>query len=274
MLISDTEAGQVWERAASLQASTEVRSRPAPLEIVRDARRDQSRTSGIKVGDVVEAGREAGIGTGYLERVLVERGLSASAAGLRDPVRVKASLWAGVPLDIIERAEVPGEIAPSHFDRMLNLLRDGTRTVGSVTANTRELGWNTEWTGHRLHASIASLNGKTTVRLAQSIRRMAVGVFASSAFLGATFGLLTAAVSDRLIGRTPTPHWIRSFGFNLYVHRDAGTMIAIALGAGVALSSIPIARALIRASWRSNAARLRLLSEALSANIRIATRDD
>src|SRR4051812_42705169 len=77
MLISDTEAGQVWERAASLQASTEVRSRPAPLEIVRDARRDQSRTSGIKVGDVVQAGREAGIGTGYLERVLVERGLSA-----------------------------------------------------------------------------------------------------------------------------------------------------------------------------------------------------
>src|SRR5207237_1409291 len=60
-LVSDTEAHRVWQRASELQASTGAQPRPAPVAKPRDESRDRSRSTGFRVDEIRDAGREAGI---------------------------------------------------------------------------------------------------------------------------------------------------------------------------------------------------------------------
>jgi hypothetical protein len=269
-LISDTEAQQVWGRAAELQAQTGIRPRPEPMAIVRDEAADARRSSGHALGDVVEAGREAGIKTQYLEHVLVERGLAQPAS--RD-VKQAVTWWAGSPTQIVEQNETQGELSPAQFDSILNLLRDGTGEAGSITASRRELGWRAEWFGSALTASVVPADGHTSVRLTQRIRGLAAATIASAITIGGMLAPVVTYTSYRILSM-PTPRWVRTLGIDLFVQRSDRAAIAVGIGIGAALIAIPIARAINRLFHRQQQRRLHLLAEAVTARVQLAVADD
>lgn len=276
-LVSDTEAQIVWQRAAELQAATGIQPRPAAVPQIRNDEQDRARTSGYRVDDVRDAGREAGISTQYLEHAMIERGLVPPR---EVPVaRARRSWWASVPLDIQQETEIDGEIAPRDFDRLLNILRDGTGELGTTTASKRELGWRSTGFGHWLEVSVIPVDGKTTVRVAQSARRMAaVTMGFSYLIIGGIIGPLVGQFSHMLMHqRTPrvvwealTPEGMRVFRSYLHFNQSEIHLFALGIGLIFSLLSIPIGRALVRRFWRESVARMRLLSEAITANVRVA----
>jgi serine/threonine-protein kinase len=268
-LISDTEAQAVWQRAASLHASSGTSSIPMPME--RDDRADASRTSGHALNDVRDAGREAGISTRYLDRALVERGLAPSPAGTR--FAVQRSWWSGAPVKIVEQADADGELDPSRFDAILNLLRDGTGEAGSIVASRRELGWRAEWFGSAMEVAVVPAEGRTSIRIAQRIRGLAAATTAATFFAGAVAAPFVAVMAERLMSRD-TPHWVRTLGIDLFLHRSDRQAIAIGIGIVVALAAIPIGRMLNKMFARQNQRRVHLLTEAVSANARLAISED
>jgi eukaryotic-like serine/threonine-protein kinase len=271
-LISDTEAESVWQRAAELQADTGIRPRPIPVAAPRDEASDSARTSGFRVDDVRKAGREAGISTRYMDHALIERGLAKSA--LSHVQDGKKSLWAGVPLDIVREVEVEGEIHPRHFDRLFTVLREGTGREGTTTASRRELGWRCDWPGHHLEVSVAPDDGRTTVRLAQSVRRMAAGTMASFGMLGGVVAGATSVVSKTMMVMY-TPDWLRArIPFELYINRSDAEWIALGIGAAAGIVAIAAGRLTVRLLHRQNEAKLRALTEAVSANVKLAARDE
>jgi serine/threonine-protein kinase len=270
-LISDTEAQAVWNRAAVLQAATGVQPRPAAVPRPRDEAADAARTSGFAVDHVRDAGREAGISTRYLDHVLVERGLAPQASPSR--IVPKSSWWAGAPLEIMERSESEGEVDPSHFEPLVNLLRDGTGEVGSIMAARRELGWRAEWFGSALEISVVPADGRTTVRMVQRIRGLAAATLASSLAVGIAVGPVVSVITNEIL-RSPTPRWMRQLGLTSLVSRSEIAAIALGVGAVVALLSIPVGRMLVRKFRRMHERRLHLLAEAVTAKVQLAVKAD
>jgi serine/threonine-protein kinase len=265
-LISDTEAQAIWDRAASLQAAGGTRSITSPMP--RDATADARRTSGHVVDNVRDAGREAGIGTGYMQRALAERGLAPASPGTRHLPQKKA-WWSGAPVEMVEHADVEGELDPSRFDAILNLLRDGTGEVGSIVASRRELGWRAEWFGSSMSVSVVPAEGRTSIRIHQRIRGLAAMVTASTLMAGAVAAPFIAVMADRLMSR-PTPRWVRSLGIDLFIHHSDAQAIAIGIGALAIAAAIPFGRAINKLLARQQERRVRLLTEAVSANTRLA----
>jgi hypothetical protein len=271
-LISDTEAQAVWERAASLQAATGVTPRPDPIPMVRNEVADSRRTSGHALDAVRDAGREAGISTRYLDHVLVERGLAPAPMPSR-PVPQHRSWWAGIPLQMTEIAEADGEVDPSRFDAILNLLRDGTGEAGSITAARRELGWRAEWFGSAMTASVVPADGRTSIRITQRIRGLAAATVAAVTGIAGVVAPVITMVSFEIM-RMPTPRWARSMGLDLFVNRSDRALISLAIGLGVVIASIPVGRWINRVLHRQQERRLHLLAEAVTARVQLAITED
>jgi predicted Ser/Thr protein kinase len=270
--VSDTEAQVVWDRAAFLQASTESRPLPEVTPVARDVDADRRRMSGHLVDNVRDAGREAGIGTRFIDRALAERGLGSDAHSVAHRP-VARSWWAGAPIEISESTTVAGELAPRDFDRIIGLLRDGTGSMGMMTANTREIGWRAEWFGHGLEASIAPAGGVTKIQLRERLRGAAAATMATSvAVIGGVVGPVAAIITDAIF-RAPTPHWLRSTLPRFDLHRGDVKWMAASVGIATAMISIPIGRKIVRHFYRSHAARVRMTAEAIAANVRALARD-
>jgi len=272
--VSDTEAQAVWDRAALLQVSTESRPLPRVEPMVRDARADRARIAGHRLGDVRDAGREAGIATRFMDRALAERGLAESALS-RDVIaahpNLRQSWWSGSPVEAAHAEIVAGELLPRDFERIIGLLRDGTGSMGVTTASTREIGWRAEWFGHRLEASIVPADGVTSISIRERMRGMAAATLSVSVLgIGGVVGPATALVTDAIL-RMPTPHWLRHLP-GTHLHRGDMTAIAATVGVAAAMVSIPIGRAIVRSLYRRHAARIRALAEAVTANVRLLTR--
>jgi serine/threonine-protein kinase len=269
-LISDTEAQAVWQRAASLQASSGTNSLPIPAE--RDRQADALRTSGHAVNDVRDAGREAGITTRYLDRALVERGLAPP----RNPTRVvpqQCAWWAGAPLQIIEHTESDGELDPARFDSILNLVRDGTGEAGSIVASRRELNWRADALGSAVTLAVVPAEGRTTIRIAQHIRGLAAMTTAATLFAGTIVAPFVAVAAERIMQRD-TPRWARALGINLFLHRSDTRLIAMGIGLLAVLAAIPAGRALNRWISRVYQRRVHLLTEAVLAKTQLAIKED
>lgn len=269
-LVSDTEAHAVWERAAALQAATGVQPREEVLPKVRDPLADASRTSGHAVQNIRDAGREAGISTRYMDRALVEHGL---APGVARSLPQRCSWWASIPLEIVEQATLEGEVAPQRFDGLLNLMRDGTGELGSITAHRRELGWQAKWFGSRLSVSVVPDEGRTSVRVVQHIRGLAAATVTSSIFGAAVVAPFIAVAAFQMM-QMPTPRWIYDLGIDLFVRRSQAAMFASWIGAAVILAGIPVGRLLNRLFRRQHERRVHLLSEALTAKARLGIVED
>jgi serine/threonine-protein kinase len=270
-LISDTEAHAVWERAASLQASSGTSSVPIPA--LRDETADARRTSGHAVTDVRDAGREAGINTRYLDRALIERGLAPFHASGRT-LPQKPAWWAGVPVQVVEQADADGELNPSRFDSILNLVRDGTGAAGSIVASRRELGWRADSFGSILNVSVVPAEGRTTVRIEQHTRGLAAVVTLASTFAGTVVAPFVAVMAERVMMSRATPHWVRSLGIDLYFHRHDIQSIAVGVGLATIIAAIPIGRALNRLFARHTQRRVHLLTEAVVAKAQLAINED
>ena len=279
-LISDTEAQVVWERAASLQASSGTGSLPVPR--VRDEKADAARTSGFAVGDIRDAGREAGINTGYLDRALAERGLAPvpTQSPARPPaqplvVSPRAAWWAGIPLEIAESSEIPGELTPQHFEGLLNLLRESTGEVGSIDASRRELGWHTDRNGDELTVQVIPADDRTSIRIRQALRRTATLTMAGA--IGATlaaFPIANAAATTIVFGRGAPWSMARALGITVFVSRTNLAEMVLVAGLIATVVAIPLGRVLLKRLYRSQLRRIRLLASALNARVRLAIKDE
>jgi serine/threonine protein kinase len=253
-LISDTEARGVWKRAADLQSVTGFRTRPE--SIVR------TRSTGFSIGDVRSAASEAGIDEKYVERALAERGLvGEQRVAVRSLPRsaTRRSLWAGVPLDIVVDTEADAPTDSRQFDTLVNTLRESTTTLGDTTLKkSNELTWTGGWFGHRLEANVASSDGRTQIRLTQSVRRAALATLAASLATGAGAGIAVGAALDLLM-TLPAPVW------SVQLDRgDIGTIAAVS-GVAIAIVCFRAGRSLIKRMREYNAARLRTLGHLLAA---------
>ncbi|HEY4219057.1 MAG TPA: serine/threonine-protein kinase [Gemmatimonadaceae bacterium] len=267
-LVSDTEAQAIWRRAAELQSATGVIPRPEIVPRMRDTSADRVRASGFRVDDVRAAADEAGIAAAYVDHALAEHGLvSAGSApstittNIVSPVQHR-SLWSGAPLDVVKEAVIDGEIQPRDFDRLINTLRDGTGRMGVTTAKSRELGWRCGSIGHPLDVSVVPDKGKTTIRLARSVRRMTATSIAGSLIVGG--GVVAPTVSALIYNLMllTGPSWFVTLSHHAIDTSTIGT------GLLVAALSIPVARRLARWRWKRADAGLDALAMALADKVR------
>jgi serine/threonine-protein kinase len=265
-LISDDEARAVWQRAADLQASTGIRPRPAPVARARDLALDEARTSGFSSTEVRDAALQAGIGSAYVEHAMAERGLANVSSRTVSP-RPRSSRWAGVPLDITIEQEVAGEVQARHFDRLINVVREGTTSLGTIEDRGQALRWSGAWFGHRLQVAIVPVDGRTEVRFSQSLRRAALSALMASVATGGVVGATLGICLDLLM-RLPGPRWMPT------LTSDATHAIASAVGAVAAVVCLRFGRGMIRSIRDYNAARLQTLAELLGLKVRDAIADE
>lgn len=178
-LVSDTEAQEIWLRAAELQSMTGVTPRPIPPVVEpRDPARDGALTSGFGLTQVRDAAVEAGISAKYVEQAFVEHGLSGSA---KTPVVVAdrsppAHWFPGSPTRLDYEVVLNGEMPAQEFDVLLDVIRRRVGETGNVGSVGRSFTWQS--TGRRsLQVSVFPRAGKTTIRVSEQLRNLAGGLF-------------------------------------------------------------------------------------------------
>jgi hypothetical protein len=236
-----------------LQASTGLQPRPEPIARPRDIAKDLSRTSGFGVADVRSAAAEVGISDRYVEHALVEHGLvpgrGAPPPARPEPMRVRPSFWAGAPLRIVSEVEIEGEIPSRELDSLINIARDHSGSLGHTMARTRELGWWTGRLGRRLEISVIPDQGRTTIRVTRSVRRMAIATMFTSL-------LANAFVIGPLIAVTI---------MELTREEEIGVFLAIGSAAFIAVKG---GRSIIRRLHNRTAGHIKRLTDALTAKVR------
>jgi serine/threonine-protein kinase len=184
LLISDTEANQIFGRAADLQARTGLEPRPDVPAMLRDVDRDASRTSGYRAVDLRDAAVEAGIPARYVDRALAERGIGASGtathtavdiADLSKKPNVLAGSWTAIEFEVV----VDGEVPVDDYDLFIDIIRRTTSEAGSVGSVGRSFTWQTSAMNDKrsLQVSVFPRNGKTTIRVTERFGRLAGALF-------------------------------------------------------------------------------------------------
>ena len=214
VLLSDREARDVWDRAANLQAQATGTATPIAPPKRDAARQPLSPSSAYRLDIVRDAAREAGISTEYVDRALAERGLAGSAAAPSPPVRVPspvppmeirdlivkpASPWAGAPSSIEYEVAVDGEISENDFAVLADTIRRTLSDVGVAGTMGRSFTWSTSDPKRRVHVAVQARGGRTTIRVAESLRQLMGSVFGGGVggfgggFGGAALGVIMGA---------------------------------------------------------------------------------
>jgi serine/threonine-protein kinase len=271
VLVSETEAQVVWERAAQLQAQPDSPpSHAAPGE----HREPASRSSAYSLDVVRDSAREAGISTGYVDRALVERGLvdagrsqapapsgravpaEASTTGLaRDVCIDQPSAFTGERPNIDYELVIDGEMPESDFDWIVETIRRALGDVGAISSVGRSLSWASLDPQRKVHISVQMRAGRTTIRVGERLAPLRGSVFGGvmggfgGGFGGASFGIMMA-----------TTHFVP---------------LALATVGVVTSSSYFIARTIYRRTYRDRDRALRTLTERIGEEVRasIAERD-
>jgi serine/threonine protein kinase len=215
VLLSDRDARAVWDRAANLQAQATGTVTPiAPPP--RDAERQSlSPSSAYRLDVVRDSAREAGISTEYVDRALAERGFGEKGAAppaaaprastpavameIRD-MRVRPfSRWAGAPAAIEYEVVLDGEVSERDFERLVETIRSTLSDIGIVGAMGRSFTWSATDPKRRVHVAVQMRNGRTTIRIAETLRALRGSVFGGGVggfgggFGGPLFGILMGA---------------------------------------------------------------------------------
>ncbi len=177
-LVSETEAQQIWDRAAALQAQTGVVTRTPPAIGARDATADATRTSGYALGAVRDAAVEAGIPAQYVEHAMAEHGLLRGTGAARGAIvttdrSVPASRFYGASTNVEYEAVVNGELPESEFDLLVETIRRRMSMAGAVNAVGRSLTWSALARERTAHVSVVARHGKTTIRVAENMESLA-----------------------------------------------------------------------------------------------------
>ncbi len=258
-LVSESEAQAIWARAAALQAQTGIEPRPAPVPGRRDAAADAGRTSGYDLASVRESALEAGIPAQYVEHAMAERGLvRAAASGPPSPqvtitdVSPTPSRLLGAPMNIEFEATVGGEMADQDFDLLADIIRRRMEQAGAVNAMGRSLTWTSLARQRTVHVSVASRNGKTTIRAAENMEPLA----RRARIVGVVGGAYATAGTVAIAAK-----WAATGG-------AGGSLAAIALVAGVFGGVAMAARYSYGQSARKRKARLKRVVEELAEQVR------
>ena len=193
VLLSDREARAVWDRAANLQAQATGAVTPIPPPSRGAERTPVSPSSAYRLDVVRDSAREAGIGTEYVDRALVERGLGEKGAAppatgapasapavameIRD-MRVKPfSRWVGAPSVIEYEVVVDGEVSERDFEQLVAPIRSTLSDVGTVGVIGRSFTWSATDPKRRVHVAVQVRNGRTTIRIAETLQALRGSVF-------------------------------------------------------------------------------------------------
>lgn len=187
-VISDTEARAVFKRAAELQDMTGVQPRPTFVPKPRDAAADARRSEGFKTGNLREAAIEAGIDEKYVEHALAERGLRPAPQPPEKPDRrstnvvhdltKKPTFFRLEPTELRYEMVVNGEAPEDDHDLLIDTIRQHWSTQGVATTLGRKLAFNsTTLQGTVLEVSVLPRNGKTTIRVHESFKRVANRIY-------------------------------------------------------------------------------------------------
>jgi hypothetical protein len=181
-LLTDTEAHEILERAADLQAATGLQPRPAPVVGLRDANRHATETSGHRLGNVRDAAVEAGIAGKYVDHALLEHGLTPLGAPAPAPIGVvdrskPASKVAGGRVHFEYETVVDGEMSDNDFDLLLDVIRQHTSIPGQMTSVGRSIAWHGHEGKSNLSVTVFMRGGKTTIRVSENMKATAGGIF-------------------------------------------------------------------------------------------------
>ncbi len=209
--LSGTEAQEVWERAAELQANTGVAPPPVSFS-VRGG--DPLVTAGYDAGLVRQSAIDAGIDAVYVERALVEKAETERVAmtvvtpGLKMPKR--PNWFLGAPAKLEYTAALQGELDGEDFEEMAEEVRRllgeivSVSSVGrTLTINTATPGGNSPGAGRALQLSLASRKGVTQLRVYEDLASVAVGWFVGLGIGGGTG--LTALIAGLAVAATHDP---------------------------------------------------------------------
>jgi serine/threonine-protein kinase len=212
VLVSDTEANQIFGRAADLQARTGLEPRPALPPAQRDVDRDIARTSGHRAVDLRDAAVEAGIPARYVDRALAEHGIAPTGAA-RQPVTVtdmsaKFNELAGGRTLIEFEIVVDGEVPVDDYDLLVDVIRRHAGETGNVGSVGRSFTWQSATSMHdkrSLQVSVFPRGGKTTIRVSERIGRIAGALFGGimGGWGGGSSGIMIgigASMGHRLLG--------------------------------------------------------------------------
>lgn len=211
--ISSTEAEEVWRRAAELQNMTgpmppmrrEEQRSPTPP-------RTLAATAGYQLDQVRDAAREAGIGTQFVQRALVERGLAplhgaedgADSGGgvVRDGIMPPHNPWLGGRTTIAFEAIIPGEMPERDFDLLIDIIRRALNDPGNVSGVGRSLTWTSTEKTRKIAVAVLVRDGRTTIHVSERLKDLAGGLFGGimggggGATLGPVIGLSVEALGN------------------------------------------------------------------------------
>jgi serine/threonine-protein kinase len=188
-LVSNTEANLIFRRAAELQDMTRPHARPIdPID--RDKAKDAARKDGFKTTNLREAAREAGIDEAFMQHALAERGLAPRAPNSpvapTEEVTVtdltpKPTWWGGEPTRLSYETVIAGEVSEQDFDILVDTIRSRAGAwgeVGQVNTVGKSLTWTSQSkSGRKLQVSIFPRNGKTTIRIFESLSETYAGIY-------------------------------------------------------------------------------------------------
>jgi hypothetical protein len=246
-LVSDTEAQEIWQRAADLQALTGTTRRPAVVVEPRDVSRDAEVTRGFRMTQIRDAAVEAGIPAKYVEQVFAEHGLSGAQPTPAVTQRTApANAFLGSPTRIEYDVVVDGEMPTTDYDLMLDVIRRHIADPGTLGNVGRSFTWQTA-ARRNVQVSIVPRNGKTTIRVTENLRTLAGGLFGGimGGYGGGTSGM-----------------WV---GIGIGTHNP---LLGVGLWLGNVALAYTIARGLLRNVGSRRGDTLRSLAEDLASEAR------
>lgn len=180
--IASGEAEDVWRRAAELQNQTGPLPPVPSAPRTRAPRRDAPLTAGYNLDQVREAAREAGIGTAFIDRALVERGITAPAPSadaaivVREGVLPPPNFWLGSRSAIAFDAVIPGEMPERDFDLMVGIIQRALNDSGTVSTVGRSLSWSSS-DQRKIGITVHVRDGRTTILVTERLKELAGGIF-------------------------------------------------------------------------------------------------
>ena len=264
--LSETDAEALWRRAAELQNETGRMSRPPALPALRasDAAPGTPPTSAYRIGDVLGAASEAGIGDEFVARAAAELGLVSAPVGVpavlrggpggspvapsnraitvtssQEGVVPWASRWRGAPGSLEYEVRVDGEASERDLEIAVELIRRAMKQVGVVSRIGRSLSWSSVGDERKVDITIVARSGQTLIRANERLGQLAGGLFGGiMGGVGGGGGGIAMAVGAGSLHSLP---------------------IAFAMWASVAGGSYALARGIYSSVARDRQAQLRRL---------------
>jgi hypothetical protein len=141
---------------------------------------------------VRDAAIEAGIAPKYVDHALLEHGLTPSGAPAPAPLIVvdrskPANAMIGSPVQLVFEIVLDGEMPPSEFDLLVDVIRQHAGESGQLGVVGRSFSWQSLPGRGRvgLNVTVLPRGGKTTIRVSESLK------LAAGALYGGIMGGLT-----------------------------------------------------------------------------------